>query len=260
MSERLDVRAEVLKIARLLDVDEAELAYLADVPAADLRDFRAKATDRLFTSAPGLARAAAVAKLIPSKLVASIAQRAFGPVLCARAAGGADPGKAVDVAKHLPPDFLADVAVHLDPRRVATIIAGVPMELVGAGGRGAGAAGRVRDHGSLPGVRAGPGDRRGHRGADRRSDAADGVRAGAQGPARPRHRAATSRAPPRDHPHRLAARPVVGGPRPPALRLRRAEGTDRRPAGGAAVPRRRRSWWLPSPPTISGRACCRWSG
>jgi hypothetical protein len=130
VSERLEVRAEVLKIARLLDVDEAELGYLADVPAVDLRDFRAKATDRLFTSAPGLARAAAVAKLIPSKLVASIAQRAFGPVLCARAAGGADPGKAVDVAKHLPPDFLADVAVHLDPRRVATIIAGVPMELV----------------------------------------------------------------------------------------------------------------------------------
>ena len=131
MSERLDVRAEVLKIARLLDLDEVDVGYLGDVSAADLRDFRDKATDRLFTSAPGLARSAAVAKLVPSKLVATIAQRAFGPVLCARAAGGADPGKAVDVAKHLPPTFLADVAIHLDPRRVATIIAGVPTELVG---------------------------------------------------------------------------------------------------------------------------------
>ena len=130
MSEQLDVRAEILKIARLLDVDEADLAYLADVPAADLGDFRARATDRLFTSAPGLTRAAAVARLIPSKLVATVAQRAFGPVLCARAAGGADPAKAVDVAKHLPADFLADVAIHLDPRRVATIIAGVAMETV----------------------------------------------------------------------------------------------------------------------------------
>ncbi len=130
MSERLDVRAEILKLARLLDLEEADLAYLGDVAAADLREFRAEATDRLFTSAPGLARSAAVAKLIPSKLVATIAQRAFGAVLCARAAGGADPGKAVDVAKHLPPAFLADVAIHLDPRRVAAIIAGVPMELV----------------------------------------------------------------------------------------------------------------------------------
>jgi len=100
------------------------------VPAGDLRDFRAKATDRLFESAPGLARAAAVARLIPSRLVATIAQRAFGPMLCARAAGGADPAKAVDVAGHLPPAFLADVAIHLDPRRVATIIAGIPTGLV----------------------------------------------------------------------------------------------------------------------------------
>lgn len=131
MSERLDVRAETLKIARLLDVEEDDVAYLADVPSADLRDFRAKATDRLFDGAPGLARAAAVARLVPSRLVATVAQRAFGPMLCARAAGGADPAKAVDVAGHLPPEFLADVAIHLDPRRVATIIAGVPTELVG---------------------------------------------------------------------------------------------------------------------------------
>jgi len=130
MSERLDVRAEILKIARLLEVQETDLSYLGDVPAADLRDFRAKATDRLFDGATGLTRAAAAGRLIPSRLVATIAQRVFGPMLCARAAGGADPAKAVDVAGHLPPDFLADVAVHLDPRRVAAIIAGVPTELV----------------------------------------------------------------------------------------------------------------------------------
>jgi hypothetical protein len=130
MSERLDVRAEVIKIARLLDVKETDLAYLADASAADLRDFRATTTDRLFDGAPGLARAAAAGRLIPSRLVATIAQRAFGAVLCARAAGGADPAKAIDVAGHLPPDFLADVAIHLDPRRVAAIIAGVPTELV----------------------------------------------------------------------------------------------------------------------------------
>lgn len=135
MSERLDVRAEVLKIARLLGVEEADVAYLADVSSADLRDFRAKATDRLFEGAPGLVRAAAAGRLIPSRLAATIAQRAFGPMLCARAAGGADPAKAVDVAAHLPANFLADVAIHLDPRRVAEVIAGVPTELVVPVGR-----------------------------------------------------------------------------------------------------------------------------
>ena len=130
MSEILDARAEVLKLARLLDLKADELSYLSGLPSAEVRELRERATDRLFTSAPGLARAAAAAKLIPSGLVATIAQRAFGPMLCARAAGGADTAKAIDVAKRLPAEFLADVAVHLDPRRTAEIIAEVPAEIV----------------------------------------------------------------------------------------------------------------------------------
>lgn len=130
MSEVLDARAEVLKLARLLDIDAHELSYLSGLPSTEVRGLRERATDRLFTSAPGLASAAAAAKLIPSGLVATIAQRAFGPMLCARAAGGADTGKAIDVAKRLPTEFLADVAVHLDPRRTAAIIAEVPAEIV----------------------------------------------------------------------------------------------------------------------------------
>ena len=130
MSEVLDARAEVLKLARLLDLKADELSYLSGLPSTEVRELRERATDRLFTSAPGLVRAAAAAKLIPSGLVATIAQRAFGPMLCARAAGGADTGKAIDVAKRLPTEFLADVAVHLDPRRTAEIIAEVPPEIV----------------------------------------------------------------------------------------------------------------------------------
>jgi len=130
MSEILDARAEVLKLARLLDINADELSYLSGLPSTEVRGLRDRATDRLFTSAPGLASAAAAAKLIPSGLVATIAQRAFGPMLCARAAGGADTGKAIDVAKRLPAEFLADVAVHLDPRRTAAIIAEVPAEIV----------------------------------------------------------------------------------------------------------------------------------
>ena len=105
MSERLDSRAEVLKLARLLDVKPDELSYLSGLPSGELRVLRDRATDRLFTSAPGLARAAAAAKLIPSGLVATISQRAFGPMLCARAAGGADTAKAIDVARRLPADL-----------------------------------------------------------------------------------------------------------------------------------------------------------
>ncbi len=131
MSERLEGRAEVVKLARLLEVDEDELAFLERLPATDLRAFRESATERLFASgAKRLERLGAAAKLLPSGLAATIAQRAFGPLLCARAAGNVETDKAIDVAKRLPPDFLADVTVALDPRRVAAIIAEVPEELV----------------------------------------------------------------------------------------------------------------------------------
>jgi hypothetical protein len=131
MSERLDARAEIVKLARILSLDETELTFLDGVPSADLRQFREQATNRLFDAgARMLGRVGSAAKLLPSGLIATIAQRSFGPLLCARAAGTVDTDKALDVARRLPADFLADVTVELDPRRVAEIIAVVPEELV----------------------------------------------------------------------------------------------------------------------------------
>lgn len=131
MTEVLQHRAERLKLARLLSVEVDHLPALEEVPAGDLAELRRLATDRLFDeSARALGRVGAASRLVPAPVVATIALKAFGPLLCARAAGAIDPGKAVDVARRLPADFLADVTVELDPRRVATIIAGVPESLV----------------------------------------------------------------------------------------------------------------------------------
>jgi hypothetical protein len=131
MSERLEVRAELLKLSRLLGVGEGELDYLDGIPSAQLRQFRESATERLFDDgAKMLGRVGAASRLVPSGITATIAQKAFGPLLCARAAGTVDASKAVDVARRLPADFLADVVIDLDPRRVVDIIAQVPAELV----------------------------------------------------------------------------------------------------------------------------------
>jgi hypothetical protein len=131
VSVRLETAAEVLKLARLLGVDADDLDYLDDADPGELRRLRETVTDSLFdTDAHLMARLAAAAKLLPSALVASIAERAFGPLLCARAAASVEPQKAIDVAKRLSPVFLADATVELDPRRVAAIIAGVPTSLV----------------------------------------------------------------------------------------------------------------------------------
>ena len=131
MSERLEARAETLKLARLLAVDAAELDFMDELPSGELRRFREQATDRLFDAgARMLGRVGAAAKVIPTGVIVTIAQRSFGPLLCARAAGAVDTAKAIDVAKRLPPDFLADVTVELDPRRVSDIIGQVPESLV----------------------------------------------------------------------------------------------------------------------------------
>lgn len=131
MSERLDNAAEILKLERLLTLPAGELAFLESVPSSELRDLRDQVTNSLFDAGEKmLTRLGAAAKLLPSPLVATIAEKSFGPLLCARAAGKVDPSKAIDVSKRLSPVFLADATIELDPRRVAAIIAGVPTSLV----------------------------------------------------------------------------------------------------------------------------------
>ena len=127
MSEALRVRAERLKLARLLEVEVGSLPPMGGVAATDLARLREQMTDRLFEDDGGLLRhAAAATRLVPDALVALIARRAFEPVLCARIAAAIDPAQAIGVATRLPVGFLCDVAVALDPRRVAAVLVGVP--------------------------------------------------------------------------------------------------------------------------------------
>jgi hypothetical protein len=131
MSRPLQVRAEILKLARLLGRDPESLGYLEDVAPTDIRQLREQVTDLLF-SADGttLARLAAASKLLPVGLVATIGQRAFGPVLSARVAGMIEPDRAIEMAAMMPVEFLADIAVEIDPRRAGDVIGRVPPEQV----------------------------------------------------------------------------------------------------------------------------------
>ena len=131
MSEVLENRAEIAKLARLLGRSSDELAYLQRVPAADLRALREQATQALFSSgARSLARLAAASKLLPVGVVATMAERIFGPVLSARIATLIEPERARQMAAKLPTAFVADIACELDPRRAHEVIARIPPEQV----------------------------------------------------------------------------------------------------------------------------------
>lgn len=127
----LAARAEILKLARLLNREPESLAYLADVPADAIRDLRDQVTEVLFaSSSKTLTRLALASRLLPVGVVAAIAQHAFGPLLAARVAGLLEPKRAVEIATKLPPEFLADVAVELDPRRATDLLAVMPVPQV----------------------------------------------------------------------------------------------------------------------------------
>jgi hypothetical protein len=130
-AERIDRRAETLKLARLLGCEAEELGYLAGVAAADLRLLRDQATEVLYGGqGAALGRLAAASRLLPVALVAQLAERAFGPVLSARLAGLIEPERAVELAARLPIGFLASLAIELDPRRARDVIARIPPDQI----------------------------------------------------------------------------------------------------------------------------------
>lgn len=124
-------RAEVLKLARLLGADENDFAFLGEHDALAIRALREQMTAQLYDDGKALLqKVAAATKLTPTSISAVIAEKALGPLLCARVASLVGAEKAIDISKRLPAPFLAEVCLHLDPRRTAAIIRGTPVEQV----------------------------------------------------------------------------------------------------------------------------------
>jgi hypothetical protein len=130
-AETLQARAEVLKVARLLQREPESLDYLEALGVEDLRELRERLTETLFDAHTGsLRRLAAASRLLPVGLSASMGENVFGPLLSARLTGLLDPGRAAEMASKLPAPFLADVAVEMDPRRASDLIARIPADQI----------------------------------------------------------------------------------------------------------------------------------
>lgn len=133
MTAALDAQVEIIKLAGVLGIDPNELDYLRAAQPDDLHRFRDQVTDVLFDGDRArLGGFAAGSRVIPAAFAATVAERALGPVLCARLSGLVEPEKAVEIAKRLPAPFLAEVAVEMDPRRAKDVIAHVPPDLIEA--------------------------------------------------------------------------------------------------------------------------------
>lgn len=133
MTETLEARAEVAKLARLLGVDAAEISYMEKVGADGLAEFRAQLVDSFYgDSDSGLQRFASVGNLLPAKVIAALTREAVGPVLAARIAGLVDPKQAVAIVARLPVKFVTDIAVEIDPRRIEPVLGAMPRATIAA--------------------------------------------------------------------------------------------------------------------------------
>ena len=127
----MNARAEIEKLARVLHVEPERLDALEGCPPEAVRALRHATSDTLFEDGRRhFLRAAAAAKLIPAALAAKLAQHALGPLLSARVAGLIDTSQAHDLARRLPPEFLADIAVELDTRHAGDVLVGLPPGLI----------------------------------------------------------------------------------------------------------------------------------
>lgn len=131
MTESLEARAELVRIARLLEVKVEQVEYLEKVGPEGLAAFRAQLIDAFYGGEDsGLQRFASIGNLLPSKVIASLTKEAVGPVLAARIAGLVDPKQAVAVVERLPIPFVADIAVEIDPRRIEPVLSRMPREMI----------------------------------------------------------------------------------------------------------------------------------
>jgi hypothetical protein len=116
---------EIARLARLLGLKApGSLAYLEDVPAAELRAYRDAVTDLLYDDDRELlGRAADASRLLPARTLAKIGESALGPLICAHLTGLIDVERAAEIAEHFSIEFLARLAAEMDPRRGVEVIA-----------------------------------------------------------------------------------------------------------------------------------------
>lgn len=119
----IEVDTALAKLARTLDVERAEVAFLDHLDVDVLRDLYWKLNDVLGeANHRRLQGVVAASRLLPAGLAATIGEKWFGPVLCAQLVGLLEPARAGQYAKHLSVEFMADITARTDPRVVGDLI------------------------------------------------------------------------------------------------------------------------------------------
>ncbi|WP_375480837.1 hypothetical protein [uncultured Jatrophihabitans sp.] len=126
-----DNSAELVKLARALDVPVERLAMVDGLSADELRAVRAQIGEALFQAdRHHFSRVAALTRAVPTSVSAKLTEAVLPPLIAARTAELLEPKKAADLVARIKPSYLADVAAVMDPARSPEVVAAMPPELV----------------------------------------------------------------------------------------------------------------------------------
>lgn len=127
----LAIKAEHLKLARLLGCSEACVAGLEGLDVAGLRQLREACTSMLFDGdRERLQKVVSTSRLLPKALKAIVAEKALGATLGSRVAGLLPPDEAADIATRVSLAFNTEVTLHIDPRSAVELLRRIPISLV----------------------------------------------------------------------------------------------------------------------------------
>lgn len=127
----LVVVAELRKLERLLDVPPHDLAHLARLGPGTLRRLRGQVETTLHGHVGDALRAIlAASRLLPDRLVATIAERTFSPVLTAQLAALLEPERAATLVEHFSTGYVASLSAHVAPDAIAPLVPCLPRHVL----------------------------------------------------------------------------------------------------------------------------------
>ena len=127
----LRARAELQRLSAELACGPADLAFLAALDAAALRQLRGsleRALDERYR--PVFRRIEAASRNLPAPLVAKLASSCFGPLVLGRTATELSPDRARRILPHVPVATMARCAPYMDPDRGQHVIRALPDDLL----------------------------------------------------------------------------------------------------------------------------------
>ncbi|KGD62016.1 hypothetical protein T9A_01225 [Alcanivorax jadensis T9] len=127
----IETQAELLKLSRLLETEENNLAFLDGQDLGALATFRGAVSGFFYEQhQDSYQRLAGISKLVPTGASAKLATTVLGSVLAAGIASELPPERAIKLADKLPEEFLAKLCIHLEPTYSRDLLAAMPDKIV----------------------------------------------------------------------------------------------------------------------------------